>query len=302
MPTWILLSLAFPVLLGVVNILDKLIVDRFAPAVYFYAFWIGVYEIVIGLAIVSVTSAYGFETRDFLGGMLTGSIRAVGLLLILSALKRGQVIRVVPVWYLYPLMVAVMAAGFLEEDLSGLAWVAVVLAVAGAVLVSWQGNAAGGSFGSLTVLALALGGAVTFAVSIVLTKHFISDDSFWRFYGSTRLGFAITLLSVIALPDVRRRALGMVRNRGLMKMVALVEVVVTVAVLVSFAAINLGPVSLVAAISAIQPSLVFLYSLGLATIAPTSFGSWIARGTLRPQVAGIAAITAGVVLISIQSE
>ena len=183
-----------------------------------------------------------------------------------------------------------------------------MLAVAGAVLVSWQGNAAGGSFGSLTVLALALGGAVTFAVSIVLTKHFISDDSFWRFYGSTRLGFAITLLSVIALPDVRRRALGMVRNRGLMKMVALVEVVVTVvtvvtvAVLVSFAAINLGPVSLVAAISAIQPSLVFLYSLGLATIAPTSFGSWIARGTLRPQVAGIAAITAGVVLISIQSE
>ena len=119
LPTWILLSLAFPVLLGVVNILDKLIVDRFAPAVYFYAFWIGVYEIVIGLAIVSVISAYGFETRDFLGGMLTGSIRAVGILLILSALKRGQVIRVVPVWYLYPLMVAVMAAGFLEEDLSG---------------------------------------------------------------------------------------------------------------------------------------------------------------------------------------
>ena len=139
-------------------------------------------------------------------------------------------------------------------------------------------------------------------MSIVLTKHFISDDSFWRFYGSPRLGFAITLLSVIALPDVRRRALGMVRNRGLMKMVALLEVVVTVAVLVSFAAINLGPVSLVAAISAIQPSLVFLYSLGLATIAPTSFGSWIARGTLRPQVAGIAVITAGVVLISIQSE
>ena len=81
---------------------------------------------------MSVTSAYGFETRDFLGGMLTGSIRAVGLLLILSALKRGQVIRMVPVWYLYPVMVAVMAAGFLEEDLSGLAWVAVVLAVAGA--------------------------------------------------------------------------------------------------------------------------------------------------------------------------
>ena len=62
LPTWILLSLAFPVLLGVVNILDKLIVDRFAPAVYFYAFWIGVYEIVIGLAIVSVTSA-PFQTK-----------------------------------------------------------------------------------------------------------------------------------------------------------------------------------------------------------------------------------------------
>ena len=301
MPTWLLLSLIFPALLGMVNILDKLIVDRYAPSIYFYAFWIGVYELAMGaVALGVVGSVQGLESTAFQGGVLSGAIRAVSLLFLLSALKRGQVARVVPIWYLYPLMVAPMAVGFLDESLSALSWGGILLAVVGGVLVSWQGGAGRRSFGDPAALPLALAAAATFAISIALSKHFLEDDNFWRFYGPNRLGFALGMLSVICLPDVRRGALGMVRRRGFMGFVSLVEGIVTVANIVNLAAISLGPVSLVAAIGALQPALIFFYTLVLATLFTVTFGHWIIRGTLRPQLAGISAITAGVVLISLR--
>ena len=146
---------------------------------------------------------------------------------------------------------------------------------------------------------LALAAAATFAVSMALSKHFLREDTFWHFYGSSRVGFALGLLCVAALAEVRRGAPGMVRHRGFIGLVTLVEVIVSAATITSFAAIVLGPVSLVVAISAIQPALVFLYSLVLATLLPAIFGDWIIRGSLPPQAAGIAAITVGVVLISL---
>jgi len=90
------------------------------------------------------------------------------------------------------------------------------------------------------------------------------------------------------------------RSRRFMGMVIAAELLVSVSLILRNGAINLGPVSLVAAVSSIQPTMVFLYSLALATFLPSRFGHWIAFKTIKPQVAGIGAITAGVVIISLQ--
>ena len=302
MPTWILLSLLFPILFGMGNIVDKLIVDRYAPSIFLYAFWIGVFEIVLASTFfVTVTGIQGIDSEAFAGGMLTGGIRSVSVLLTFAALKRGQVARIVPIWYLYPLMVAPMAVGFLDESLSALAWGAILMAVLGGVLVSWQGGTGGdgGRFGDPAGPLLALAAAATFAVSLALSKHFLTEDNLFQFYGPTRLGFALGVLTLILLPEVRRGALGTVKNRGFVGLLALGEVVFNGSTMMNLAAISLGPVSLVTAISAIQPGLVFLYCLGLASLFPVMFGGWISRGTLRTQVTGIAVITAAVVIIAL---
>ena len=67
--------------------------------------------------------------------------------------------------------------------------------------------------------------------------------------------------------------------------------------LVRFAAIDKGPVSLVAAIGSLQPLLVFFYAYGLATVFPANFSDWITKRTISTQVAGTVAISAGVVVI-----
>ena len=303
MAAWLPIALLFPALTGVVNIVDKLIVDRYSPSFYAYAAWIGGFELSMGLvSFVVVVGIQGVSLGSLLGGAAIGAVSAAGLLMYLAALRFGQVSRVVPIWFLYPLMVAPMAAVFLDERLPLVAIFAVVLAVAGAILVSWEGTGGKSQFGHPAVLLLALGAAVWWAVSFVLSKHFLEDGSFWQVFASYRLGFGPVILVGMGAPDVRRASVKMIRDGTFIRLMVLGEVIITVVLITRFAAVSLGPdISLIAAISAVQPVLVFLYSLVLAGVSPAIFGTWITRRTVGPQLAGIAAIAASVVIISLES-
>ena len=300
MPTWLLLGLLAPVLFASVNCLEKVIVDRSRTSVYHYIAWVGVYDGLIGLVVLGAASGQGIDGRAYFGGWLAGTMVSVSLVLYLIALRIGQVARVIPIWYLNPLIVVPMAAVFLDERISILAVVALVLAVMGGVLVSWQGGKDSRSFGDPLPILLALVAAVFMAVSIVVAKEFLESGTFWQFFGTFRLGVATIMLWAFALPDVRGEFGMVLRSRRFMGMVIAAELLVSVSLILRNGAINLGPVSLVAAVSSIQPTMVFLYSLALATFVPSRFGHWIAFKTIKPQVAGIGAITAGVVIISLQ--
>ena len=301
MPAWLLLSLLSPVLFASVNCLEKFIVDRSRTSIYHYVAWVGVFDALIGVVVLAAASGQGVDGRAYLGGWLSGAMVSVSLVLYLVALRMGQVTRVIPVWYLNPLMVAPMAAVFLGERISLLAVVAIVLAVMGGVLVSWQGGGKESRFfGNPVPILLALGAAVFMAVSIVLAKEFLESDTFWQFFGVYRLGVATVMLWTFALPQVREDPAAALRSPRFMGMVIAAETLVTLSLVARNGAINLGPVSLVAAVSSVQPTVVFLYSLLLARLLPSRFGHWIVARTIRPQVAGIAAITAGVVIISLQ--
>ena len=300
MPTWLLLALLAPVLFASVNCLEKVVVDRSRTSIYHYVAWVGACDGLIGIVVLGAVSGQGVDGRAYLGGWLSGTMVSVSLVLYLVALRLGQVTRVIPVWYLNPLMVAPMAAVFLGERISLLAVVAIVLAVVGGVLVSWQGGKGSRSFGNPVPVLLALAAAVFMAVSIVLAKEFLESDSFWQFFGTYRLGVATVMLWTFALPQVRRDPGAALRSPSFMGMIIAAELLVSVSLIARNVAINLGPVSLVAAVGSVQPTVVFLYSLLLARLLPSRFSHWIAVRTIKPQVAGIGAITAGVVIISLQ--
>ena len=286
-----------------VNILAKFIIDRHAPNVYVYAAWIGVIELFIGVVSLSVVvGVQGVSGSSFGGGAAIGAVSATGLMFLLAALKYGQVNRVVPIWFTYPLLVAPVAAVFLDEHLSAIALGAILLAVVGAILVSWEGDSASGRFGHPAALLLALGASAGWALSFILSKHFLEDGHFWQIFASYRLGFSAVMLMGVGSRRVRTSSVRLVRDATFVQLMVVAELIITVVVITRFAAVSLGPdVSIVAAISAVQPALVFFYSLVLAGVSPLMFGSWVNKGTFFTQSGGILAITAAVVIISLQS-
>ena len=298
---WITLALLVPTINAVVIILDKLIVDRYATGPFFYCFGVGVCEIAI-VAIMGpvVIATQGFTVDSIIGGMLTGAVSTTGLLFFLIALRQGQASRVAPIHALSPLIVAPLAVLMLDESLSSISILAILLAVIGAILVSWQGNTTTGNFGKPSTIIFAFISAIFLALTFLLTKHFVEKLDFWQFYVSFRLGFAITLLATIVMPEIHRSLYQMAHNRGFIGYVFLnVGILVSIGFGVRFLAIRLGPVSLVSAIGSISPALVFLYSLILSGLWPSRFGHWITRSTMAPQAIGITLIASSVSIISL---
>ena len=298
------LALLFPALTGAVNILDKLIIDRSRPQH-------------LRLCCVDRRPGAGHRRGQlicrrgtprhllvFVGwGAVIGAVSATGLMFLLAALKYGHVNRVVPVWFTYPLLVAPIAAVFLDERLfRRRPWSYLPCCGRGNNgLVG--GDSPSGRFGHPAALLLALGASAGWALSFVLSRHFLGDGSFWQVFASYRLGFAAVMLMGIGSHRVRTSAVRLVRDATFVKLMIIAELIITVVVITRFAAVSLGPdVSIIAAISAVQPALVFFYSLVLAEVSPLMFGSWVNRGTFFTQAGGIFAITAAVVIISLRGS
>ena len=298
MPVWVLLALLMPFISAVISIYDKYFVDRFA--LNHYLFWIGVFELVVGSGFVIAAYSGGLDLKPLLGGILTGSVTFFSLTAMLLALKRAQVSRVIPIWHMAPLMVAPMAAIFLSEKLSFLDVSAILLAVSGAALVTWQRGSGDGIFGSPFALLMAFAGAALMAVAFILSKYFLEEGGYWKFFGAFRLGWAPLMLAAGLLPKNRWKGLPLITQRQFGRHFVLLMAMASLSFLVRFAAIDKGPVSLVAAIGSLQPLLVFFYAYGLATVFPANFSDWITKRTISTQVAGTVAISAGVVVIVFQ--
>ena len=193
MPLWMFMALMAPFTFGVLNVVDKMVVERYTPSIYLYAFWIAVLEIPLGVFVLLGLSLGGVDWSAIGAGMLLGAIRACSLLMLLAALRHGQLARVAPVYYLNPIMVAPMSAIFLGEVLSGVIWGAIVLSVLGAGLVTWQGQGAGGAFSQPRAQVYALLAAFIFASSNIVAKWILDTEPLWDVFAASRIGIGVAM-------------------------------------------------------------------------------------------------------------
>ena len=317
MPLWMIFALLVPFTLGVVNVIDKLVVEKFSPSIFFYAFWIGVMEIPVGVILLLAVSTDGFDGSAIVGGFVLGLVRSGSLIMLLNALRNGQLARVAPVYYLYPIMVAPMSAIFLGDTLELIIWVAILLSVTGAGLVTWQGgdgvafDGQGGTLGAVfhrmrgyfsqpKAQGFALIAAFLFASSSVVASYVLDSEPFWDVFAASRIGLGVGAGgAALCTANVRRGALGMVRVPSYMALVVLSEITVTGAIMLNLRALDLGPASEVTAIGALQPAVILAYSVALFMLWPRAFSDWVTTKSMVTQLLGIVAISLAVALIAL---
>ena len=320
MPLWMFMALMVPFTLGIVNVIDKLVVERFTSSIYFYAFWIGVMEIPVGVFLLLGFSLDGPDWSAILGGFLLGIVRSGSLIMLLTALRHGQLARVAPVYYLYPIMVAPMSAIFLNDKLELIIWGAIVLSVMGAGLVTWQGGGDNGPatqqdgatmvsvvprrlrgyFSQPKAQGFALVAAFLFASSSVVASRVLDTEPFWDVFAASRIGLGVGAGGVaLCTAGVRKHALGMYKQPTYMGLVVLSEITVTGAIMLNLRALDLGPASEVTALGALQPAVILAYSAALFTLWPRAFTDWVTTKSIITQVLGIGAISTAVALIAL---
>ena len=215
-------------------------------------------------------------------------------------LRREDPSRVIPAMQTSPIFVALLAWPLFDESLGGLQWLAVFLAVGGAVLVSvnLSGKASGPLFRPIFLL-LIFSSLMT-AVSQLLVKSTIDDLGITQIVALRGLGLFGTMWIIFARPAAVNGLVRFLRDPNRAPWLVLAEGFMPFAGhMLNVIAISLGPVALVAALFGTRPVWVFLGSLTLSKFAPRLVYEEFTRRELPVKFGAAAMMVAAITLISV---
>ncbi|UCC59808.1 MAG: DMT family transporter [Dehalococcoidia bacterium] len=223
--------------------------------------------------------------------------RTSAALLMLYAMKTEEVSRIIPVVHAHPVFVAVLAVPLLDETLTAVQWLAIFMTVAGAVLISLRGQGWGTrlrrSFGML------LASGLLFAVANVATKYASESVPFWNMYSITAICLGGTFLLLSMRPSVISELRNMEGRNLTLGVIGVNETLALAGIILSFWAIERGPVSLVSTVMGSRPFFVFLYVVLLRRLLPAKLDERLSRGIVALKVISMALVVGGVAIINV---
>lgn len=297
---WIAPALGSPATFSVVSLLDKAVLSRFGLSSSGLSLFVGGNQLVLATVVLLIVPLESPGRNAILGGLGAGAFQGLGLALMFFMLKREDVSRVIPIFQTSPIFVIMLALVFLDESLSLLQWLAVFLAVAGAVLAATKRSEVSGALRPSPAFAVLFLAAAAVGVSQLLVKVTTDDVSVWNTVTLRGYGMGGTMVLIFGRPATvrevgaffRRRQTGvlLVASEGLLAVGASIQLIVAIA---------RGPVSLVAALLGTRPLFIFGASLVGSRIAPNMLGEPFDRGEFVLKFVAAAMIVAAVVLIAV---
>ena len=298
---WVLASFAGSFLIAVVSIFDKRILMAHVPGVPGFLVLIGVIWVTIGaLILLAMPWQAGTSGIAVAWAVVSGLCQGVGLLLMLTALRRLEVSRVVAAYHTYPVFVAIMAIIFLGERLSVLHWIAIVLVVAGGGLVMvGQKRGTAGSGNRMAITFVFLASAAT-ALGMLTSKVALNEMDFCNVLGLR----SVFLGAVFLLPGLTPQGLRQVKvilgNRTAVLLILLAEAMIApVAMYSMLLALSLGSAALVTTLLSTQPVFVLLISALLSTRYWNVMQEPLTREALGLKGVSIAMVVGGAAVLTL---
>ena len=287
--------------LGLVNVIDSHLISKRMPSLWAFLIPAGLVHLAFGLIFLTLHPLPGgVEAFPWFVAVLSAVTRTVAVLLMLYAMRTEEISRIIPVVHTQPVFVAILAVPLLGEALNYLQWLAIVLTVAGAVLISarWGGSGRGARLRKSFILLLA--SSLLFAVANTGTKYALDHDiSFWNMYSLNAICFGIIFCLVSARPSVFRELREMKDRGASLILIVLNETIALGGIILSFWAMEKGPVSLVSTVMGARPFFVFLYALALSRTFPAVLDERLSRGIVALKIVSIALIVGGVAIINL---
>jgi len=296
---WITIAIASAAVTGAVSIIDSHLISKRMPSFLSFLAPLGVVHFVLGLVVLTVLPLpAGVDTMTLVVAVGSSIIRVIGALLMLRTMRSEEVSRIMPVTNTFPIFVAILAVPVLGEYLGWLEWLAIIITVSGAVLISVHWGTDGQRVHLRKSFAVLMVSSVSFGVANIGSKYAMEQLTFWNMYGisTTCLGSLFLLLSL------RRSTLQELwhmegRNRAL-GLLGVNECVAVVGIVLSFWAIEQGPVSVVSTILSTRPAFVFIYAMAVSRFFPAALNERLSMSIITTKVVSIGLIIGGVVLLT----
>jgi drug/metabolite transporter (DMT)-like permease len=294
MQDWFLFALFSGLLMAVVNILDKLVLDKWARHPIVPVLLLGVFNLFPALILLLVRGWPAMSLKQGLLFLAAGGALLLMTLFYFFAAAREEISRVVPLMFFSPLFVAILAWILLGETFAPRQYVGVAALIAGAVMVSSRlplNLRLGRAFWLMLLAALSL------SVYFVMMKYLLRSFDYWSVFGLSRLGSTLLMLPLFFV--YFRELRDTVREYGskVVGVMALDQNIALAANLFVTMAAAAGPITMVNALISTQPFFVLLFALILSRFAPRHFQEETRRATIVQKLAALALMFAGVLLI-----
>ncbi len=296
---WIIAILASAAVMSITNITDSHLLSKKMPSLAAYLLPIGMTHLVIGSIMLAVFSFPADAVLPVLAAIGTGLINGAAAILVLNTMRQGEVSRIIPVISSSPIFVALLSVPLLGEAVGLQDWLGILLTVAGAILVSIQRDGNGRKVKLQKSFILLVAASLMYAISNVSSKYALETISFWTMFSLNSICCAIVHL----LYSARKTTFGELKNlkqpTRTLGMTVANQCIVCVGVLLSFFAVEKGPISLVSAVANIRPAFVFLIAVTLSRFFPGVVDERLTRGTVILKFSAIAIIIGGVTLLTL---
>lgn len=298
--TWVVAAILSAAILGVVVIVDSHLISKRMPGLQAFLIPAGILHLIFGLIVIGIHPLpSGVVSTPLIVAFTSGITRSVGVVLMLRAMRSEEVSRIIPITHTFPIFVAILAVPLLHETLGYKEWLAICMTVAGAVIISarWDAGNPGAylrkSFAVLMVASFLMGAANT------ASKYALDYISFWNMYSIN----AFCLFAVFFLSSMRPavlKELWKIKRRNLtIIMIAVNECIALVGIILSFWAMEQGPVSLVSTILGTRPAFVFICTATLIRVFPSILNERLTRGVAVIKTVSIALIISGIAIINL---
>ncbi len=300
---WVSAAIASAGLAALVAIIDSHMLSKIMPNLRSYLLPVGLAQFIIGAVVFFINPfPAGVSTQTWLLAWGAGIAITLATILMLNVMRKDEVSRVIPVVNTSPIFVALLAAPILQEKLTFEDWLAILLTVGGAVLISMQkkpGDKKARLSGSFFLLLIC---SLLFAMSNIAVKKVLPELSYWNLYVIISLCYAVVFLGFSlrgnSLKEIR--ALPQ-RNKNLV-LIGFNEIIAVGAAILSYTAIAAGPVSLASAILNTRPAFVFIMAILVSRFLPDAIEERVTVQTVRLKVIAMMMVLGGLAWLSIISK
>jgi uncharacterized membrane protein len=297
--TWITASILSAAILAVVAIIDSYFIYRRMPSLQSFLLPTSVLYFIFGVAIIGIDPVPGgIGATPLMVALASGIARSLSVFLMLRAMRSEEVSRIIPVTNTYPIFVAILAVFVLDETLGLKEWLAICITVAGAVLISARRDAQSRGAHLRQSFTALMGSSLLMGLANTASKYSLDYMSFWNMYSINAFCFCAVFLLYSLRPGVLKDLRNVNRRNLTLTLITLNEGAALAGIVLSFWAMEQGPVSLVSAVLSARPGFVFLCAVALTRIFPAILEERLTRGVAIIKTVSIVLIIIGVTIIN----
>jgi uncharacterized membrane protein len=296
---WIYYALLSAVALGTVNVVDSHLLSQRMPSLKSFLLPVGIIYIIIGVVFSFLFPLLSINTPHLAATAVSALLRGIALYIMLDLFRKEDVAVIIPVLYAYPIFVAILAIPILGEYLTPLEWIAILMVVAGAIMISLKKTSPDGSSKwNFKILAILAGCGLMLALSDISAKFALESISSRNMFWISSIIMGLVFLTPSLRPKSWKQLLSMPKLGGTMTILACNEILALTGVLLSFIAIQSGPISLVSTVFSTRPLFVVITSFLISRLFP-SFLKWQNPKLIVIRIVAVLMIVAGIAIINI---